>query len=105
MKKYRINTTISQTHHELLKKHAKEFGTQQRVLEYALENIGNNLNRSHKLSSEEELWMRIGRELKGILLFIQKDCAKMLLETADIERFKGYVTYRVCIGVLSSETS
>ncbi len=37
MKKYRVNTTISQRHHEILKKHTEEHGTQQRVLEYALE--------------------------------------------------------------------
>jgi hypothetical protein len=57
MKKYRINTTISLKHHEILKRHAEKFGTQQSVLEHALESLENNLNHpSTELSPEAETW-------------------------------------------------
>ncbi len=44
MKKYRVNTTISQKHHELLKEFVGKYGTQQKVLEHALESLKNNSN-------------------------------------------------------------
>ncbi len=57
MKKYRINTTISLKHHQILKRHAEKFGTQQSVLEHALESLENNLNHpSPELSPEAETW-------------------------------------------------
>jgi len=39
MKKHRINTTISQEHYKLLKKHVEKHGTQQKVLEIAIEGL------------------------------------------------------------------
>lgn len=92
MKKYRINTTISQKHHAILKEYVEEFGTQQSVLEHALEGLKNNSNQSLGLPpEEEELWARLGRELKEVLLLFQRDFSKILFETADIEQFSKYI--------------
>lgn len=91
MKKYRINTTISLKHYELLKKYAEKLGTQQSVLELALENLNNNSKEILQLSHEEEVWLKAFRELKGVLIYFQKDYAKILFETADMERTREYV--------------
>lgn len=92
MKKYRINTTISKKHHEILKKQAEKYGTQQSVLEHALEVLDNNLNHeSHKLSPEGELWMRIYMEIKSGMTLLHRDVNKMLFETVDIEQFRELV--------------
>jgi hypothetical protein len=92
MKKYRVNTTISQKHHTILKEYAEKYGTQQSVLEHALEGLKNNSNQSLGLPpDEEELWMRLGRELKDLFTLLQRDLTKQLFETADIERFREYV--------------
>jgi hypothetical protein len=91
MKKRRINTTISQEHYKLLKKHVEKHGTQQKVLEIAIECLENNSKQYAPLSIEEEFWMRIGREIKDLLVIFNKNTARMLLETADIEGFREYV--------------
>jgi hypothetical protein len=91
MKKRRINTTISQEHYNLLKKHVGEHGTQQKVLEIAIECLENNSKQYSPLSIEEEIWMRIGREIKDLLVIFNKNTVRMLLETADIERFREYI--------------
>ncbi len=93
MKKYRINTTISQKHQEILKKHTKKYGTQQSVLEHALETLENNIEiQNLELSPEEELWMRIHREIKSGMTLFQRDITKMLFETLDIPKFDELVT-------------
>lgn len=91
MKKHRINTTISQEHYKLLKKHVGKHGTQQKVLEIAIEGLENNSKQLSSFSIEEEIWMRIGREIKDLLVIFNKNTAKMLLETADMERFREYI--------------
>lgn len=91
MKKYRVNTTISLKHRDILKKHTEKYGTQQRVLENALESLENKTNYYHPLSTEEELWIRVGREIKDILTIFQRDLAKMLLDTADMEQYREYI--------------
>lgn len=91
MKKYRVNTTISQKHHKILKKHSKKYGTQQKTLEKALDSLENSSNQTYDLSTEEELWMRVGREIKDILTVFQRDLAKMLLDTADIKQYRDYI--------------
>lgn len=92
MKKYRINTIISQKHHAILKEYAEEYGTQKSVLENALESLKNNSNQSIGLPpEEEELWLRLGRELKDILLVFPRDFIKILYETADVEQFTKYI--------------
>ena len=91
MKKRRINTTISQEHYKLLKKHVGEHGTQQKVLETAIECLENNSNQYSPLSIEEEFWMRVGREIKDLIVIFNKNTGRMLLETADMERFREYI--------------
>jgi hypothetical protein len=91
MKKHRINTTISQEHYKLLKKHVEKHGTQQKVLEIAIDGLENNSKQYSSLSIEEEIWMRVGREIKDLLMIFNKNTAKMLLETADMERFREYI--------------
>jgi len=91
MKKYRVTTTISQKHHDILKKHAEKYGTQQSTLEHALEGLENNSNQPKGLSKELKVWMRAGNEVKDILVIFQKDLGRMLIENADIEQFREYV--------------
>ncbi len=38
MRRYRLNTTISLKHHEILQKYTEKYGTQRSVLEQALVN-------------------------------------------------------------------
>ena len=91
MKKYRVNTTISQKHQKILKKHTEKYGTQQRTLENALEGLENNQNEDIGLPpDEQELWMRIGREIKDVFTLLQRDITKQLFETADLEKFKEH---------------
>lgn len=69
----------------MLKKHRAEFETQQKVLELALESLENKSKHNPALSPEEELWMRIGREVKTACL-IQKEGLKDLIEIIDMKR-------------------
>jgi len=41
---------------------------------------------------EEELWIRIGREIKDVFTLFQKDFTKILFETADTEKIRDYIT-------------
>lgn len=91
MKKYRIHTTISTKHHELLKKYAEKFGTQQKTLECALEKLNDDPKQSSPLSTEEEIWLRAERELKDILIILHKSHAKMLYENVDFKRIQEYI--------------
>jgi len=92
LKKYRINTTISQKHQTILKKQAEKFGTQQSVLEHALESLENDLNhQSPELSPEGELWMRIYREIKPTMTLFHRDITKLLFKTFETEQFKEFV--------------
>jgi hypothetical protein len=91
MDKYRINTTVSRKHWELLKKYSEKYDTQQKTLEHALECLDNNSKLAHKPTPEEELWERIGREIKDIAVIFQKSSAKLLLENIDLERMREYV--------------
>jgi hypothetical protein len=90
LKTHRISTTISQKHWALLNKYAEKYHTQQKALEISLENMEKNTDHSPPLSIEDEVWIRMGKEIKNTLMVFQKDYAKMMLETADIERFKEY---------------
>jgi hypothetical protein len=89
MKKQRINTTISLKHYELLKKHAEEFGTQQSVLEHALESLNSKLDQNYELSSEEELRIRV--EKSNAACIVYKDLFKILMLTADIKQIRELV--------------
>jgi hypothetical protein len=90
LRKHRISTTISQKHWELLKKHVEKFETQQKALEFALENLENSLIQSPELSREEKFW--IANRSVNTVVFIQKDALILFIETAYIEVFKEYVT-------------
>ncbi len=90
LKKNRVSTTISEKHWALLKKHAEKYSSQQKVLELALECLENNSKQPGPLSPEEELWTRIGCEVKSACI-IQKDALKELLRTTDTGRLKEIV--------------
>lgn len=83
MKTHRISTTISQKHWELLKKNAEKFETQQKTLEFALENMENSSKQIPELTLEEKYWMRL-RQAKSLVI-IEKTAFKLLIETADIQ--------------------
>jgi len=89
MRNTRISTTISPKHTAILKKYAEQYGTQQSALEHALESLDNNSKQSLPLTPDEELWLRIGREIKGIGL-IQLEVYKFLLSTIDLEGFQEF---------------
>lgn len=82
----RLCTTISIKHWELLKKHKEKYGTQQKVLELALENLEKNEKQSPMLSLEDQLWIRMCKELK-MICYLHKDLFFELVKTADFERF------------------
>lgn len=92
MKKYRIHTTISKRHHELLKTYAEKYGTQQKTLENALEKLKDNPKQNSTLSLEEEVWIRAGKELKDLLIIVQKSHVKMLYENVDFIRIQEYIS-------------
>lgn len=88
MKKYRVNTTISQKHHELLKKQALKLGTQQIVLEQALESLDKSID--PESSPEEELWMQLF-EVRNLTAVLPRDLTRILFETIDEERTREWV--------------
>lgn len=89
--KHRLSTTISAKHWELLKKYTAEFETQQKALEFALENLENDPKQGEKLSPEMHLWMRIGRDMAPISL-LHRNCLEALFATADIEKLEKITT-------------
>lgn len=89
MKTHRISTTISQKHWELLKKHTEELGTQQKVLELALESLENSSKQRPELTREERIWLT-QKSMKTICSIL-KDSLKVLLESANIEMFNEYL--------------
>lgn len=90
MKKYRINTTISTQHYTLLKKYVEKYESQQSVLEHALESLENNSVQSHRLSPEDELWIRYTGVKSACL--VQKEGLFWLMNTADIEQLQKIMT-------------
>lgn len=91
MKKYRVNTTISQKHYKFLQEQVKKYGTQQRTLEHALEKMDHNSPQTYNLSAEEKHWLRIYQEVKEIITIFPKDFTKVLFETAEIEGFREFI--------------
>lgn len=89
LKTHRISTTISQKHWELLQKNTKEFGTQQKVLEFALESLENSSKQIPELSREERVWL--AQKSMKTICSVLKDTLKVLLETANIEMFNEYL--------------
>ncbi len=90
MSKYRVSTTISAKHWELLKKHTAKFATQQKVLEAALESLENHSKQNNALTPEKEIWMRLGTEAKSACS-IQRDFLKLLIENANFDWLPAYL--------------
>jgi hypothetical protein len=90
MKKHRIATTISDKHWKLLKKHAEKFETQQKALELALECLENSSKQFPELTAEQKYWLAC--ESMASMCCVQKDALRILMETANLKRFKEYVT-------------
>jgi hypothetical protein len=90
LKRHRIATTISEKHWEILKKHATKYETQQKALELALECLENNSKQFSELTVEQKNWLL--SESSDSMCCVQKDALKILMETANLERFKEYVT-------------
>lgn len=84
--KRRISTTISAKHWELLKKYTEKFETQQKALEFALENVNNGSKQSQALSPEEEVWLRIYREQRSFICILARKVFEDLMDSADLER-------------------
>lgn len=94
LNKRRICTTVSQKHWELLNKYSEKYETQQKALEKALECLENSSKQSQTLTQEEKWEEKYWTLIKATktACYIQKDGLKILLETANIELFKDYVT-------------
>lgn len=60
--KRRLSTTISQKHWELLTKYKEKYGTQEKAIEVALENLENNSSLILELTPEEKLCLDIYRK-------------------------------------------
>lgn len=90
-----MSTTISSKHYAILVKNVKKYGTHQKVLERALNNLELNPQKNAPLSREEELWIRMGKDLSSSLAVIQIDAFNVIAETVDFDRFRKYVdSYR-----------
>jgi hypothetical protein len=87
---HRISTTIKQKYWELLNKHVEKYGTQQKVLEVALENLEHSSKQSSASTWEDRYWMLL--KSTKLACCVQKDCLRILIKTADTELFKEYVT-------------
>ncbi len=83
--KNHIHTTLYDKHFELLKKYTEKFGTQQKVLEFALESLENDTKRSFAQSADEQVWVFTGRGTESACV-LHKDAFKTLLEGADVKR-------------------
>jgi len=83
MKNTRISTTISLKHTTILKRYLEKYGTQQSVLEHALENLDNNSIQSPPLSPEEQLLRRFAAD--SSFRTIMSGAFLWLLATADFE--------------------
>ncbi len=85
MHKNHLHTTLSDKHFEILKKFTEEFGTQQKVLELALERLENNKKQSSVQSTDEQVWVLTGKGTESACV-LHKDAFRTLLEGADVKR-------------------
>ncbi len=83
--KNHLHTTLSDKHFELLKKYKEKFGTQQKVLEFALESLENDTKRSSEQSTDEHIWVLTGKRTESGCV-LHKDALKTLFEGADVKR-------------------
>ncbi len=85
MHKNHLHTTLSDKHFELLKKYTEKFGTQQKVLEAALESLENNTKQSSVQSTDEQVWVLTGKGTESACV-LHKDAVRTLFEGADVKR-------------------
>jgi hypothetical protein len=89
MIKRRISTNISQKHWELLQQGVEKFGTQEKVLELALENLVNSSKQSKiALTQEDKAWMHLKKE--KTVCVIDKNAFKLIIENSNIEPLYDY---------------
>lgn len=82
--KNHLHTTLSDKHFEILKKHKEIFGTQKKVLEFALESLENNSKRNLAQLKDDQVWMLTGRGTESASV-LHIDAFKVLLEGADVK--------------------
>ncbi len=88
MEKYRLCTTISMKHWEILKKHIETYETQQKVLERALECLDSD-TRPGATGPEGEASPRAMTEKSAAP--VQKYALMMLLDTIDLDKIYEYI--------------
>jgi hypothetical protein len=91
MKNSRISTTISVKHSALLKKYVEKYGTQQSVLEHALENLDNTSQQGPKISREAQVVLRFWEDKTTRSL--HKDLFLMIMGTADLKKIEAYLSH------------
>lgn len=92
----RISTTISPKHFALLKKHAKVHGTQQKVIELALEKFEKNALQDPVLSPEELFILQTWRDKLSCMVY--KELFINLLKTVDLKQNEEwYKANRMCM--------
>jgi len=84
MNNFRISTTISPKHAAILKKHAKVHGTQQKVLELALETFDKNALPDSSISPEELFVTHSWKEKLSIVMYKEQFAA--LIKSADLKQ-------------------
>ncbi|HEY9245449.1 MAG TPA: hypothetical protein VIO11_01240 [Candidatus Methanoperedens sp.] len=85
MNKHRINTTISAKHREILKRHTEKYGSQQKVLEAALESLENGSNQ-YPLSPEEDYLLELHRKFGFNICVLSKTMVKESLKFGGFDR-------------------
>jgi hypothetical protein len=91
MKKHRICTTVSEKHWNLLKKNAEKFETQQNAIEHALESLEYGSKHSHLQAPEDKIWAQMGADFRKVVVIMQKDSYRFLLDNCDMDRFIDYM--------------
>ena len=89
MGKRRVSTTISTKDWKLLKEYTEKFGTQQKVLEVALENLDKDSTQP-TLSQEDQAWIKLAFVRKSLSI-VQKNLFLEFIKTANPERMIGVI--------------
>lgn len=84
--KRRVTTTISEKHYDILKKHAKKYETQQKVLETALDLLEHGAFLNPVPTPLDEMWSRLGRDLKSSTVLLNKPLFEELARSAQEEK-------------------
>jgi hypothetical protein len=89
LEKYRLCTTISMKHWEILKKHVETHQTQQKVLEHALDILDTSNQPGKVRSKEVTSHLAMNEKSAGP---VQKYALMMLLDNIDLEKIREYIT-------------